>query len=108
MIVNLHNPVPILQQKPNSITTNTLIPKNFQPISNHESQIQNKIIKDSINTKISSDIIEFFNEFYTKPDDEPWSKYIIKISSKKNRFVYIGIFFISIAIYIFLYKYKVN
>lgn len=103
MIVNLHNPVPILQQKPSSITTNTLIPKNFQQIDQESLnfKVQNTNNTNSINQKISSDIIEFFNEFYTKPDDENWSNYIVKISSKKNRFIYVGIFFISIAIYIF-------
>lgn len=103
MIVNIHNPVPILQQKPSSITTNTLIPKNFQQTNVQESlnfQIK-KNNKTSINQRISSDIIGFFNDFYTKPDNENWQNYIIKISNKNNRLVYIGIFFISIAIYIF-------
>lgn len=104
MIVNIHNPVPILQQKPSSITTNTLIPKNFQQTNYHQESLNFQIKmndKSSINQRISSDIIEFFNDFYTKPEDETWSNYIIKISTKNNRILYIGIFIIFIAIYIF-------
>jgi hypothetical protein len=108
MIVNLHNPVPILQQKPSSITTNTLIPKNFQQTNDEVSIIINKNTeKDngkSINQKISSDIIEFFNDFYEKPDNEKWLEYLIKISTKNNRLKYIGILFILIAIFIFFNK----
>lgn len=106
MIVNIHNPIPILQQKPSFITTNTLIPKNFQQ-TNDEVSINKNAEKDngkSINQKISSDIIEFFNDFYEKPDNEKWSEYLIKISTKNNRLKYIGILFILIAIYIFFNK----
>jgi hypothetical protein len=108
MIINIQNPVPILQQKPSSITTNTLIPTNFQQTTDKQIVKINKITKNNnnINQKISSDIIDFFDDFYKKPDNEPWSKYIIEISRKKNRLLYIGIFFILIAIYIFLELYN--
>ena len=107
MILNIHNPIPILQQKPSSITTNTLIPTNFQQTTDKQIVKINKITKNNnnINQKISSDIIDFFDDFYKKPDNEPLSKYIIQISSKKNRFMYIGIFFILVAFYILFLNY---
>ena len=134
MIVNIHNPIPILQQKPSSITTNTLIPVNFQPQlqetqESQESQIQKSQIQKSqesqiqksqesqiqetqetqeyqvnINQQISSDFIEFFNNMFEKPNDTPWPKYIIDIISKKKRYTYIGLFFILIAIYMLIIR----
>ncbi len=109
MIVNIHNPIPILQQKPSSITTNTLIPVNFQP-QLQESQIQESRIQETqeyqvnINQQISSDFIEFFNNMFEKPNDTPWPKYIIDIISKKKRYTYIGLFFILIAIYMLIIR----
>jgi hypothetical protein len=118
MIVNIHNPIPILQQKPSSITTNTLIPVNFQPQiqktqESQESQIQKSQIQKTqetqeyqvnINQQISSDFIEFFNNMFEKPNDTPWPKYIIDIISKKKRYTYIGLFFILIAIYMLIIR----
>ena len=112
MIVNIHNPIPILQQKPSSITTNTLIPVNFQPQiqETQESQIQETQIQETqeyqvnINQQISSDFIEFFNNMFEKPNDTPWPKYIIEIISKKKRYTYIGLFFILIAIYMLIIR----
>jgi len=132
MIVNIHNPIPILQQKPSSITTNTLIPVNFQlqeTQESQESQIQKSQIQKSqesqiqksqesqiqetqetqeyqvnINQQISSDFIEFFNNMFEKPNDTPWPKYIIDIISKKKRYTYIGLFFILIAIYMLIIR----
>ena len=110
MIVNIHNPIPILQQKPSSITTNTLIPVNFQPQlqetqESQESQIQEtQEYQVNINQQISSDFIEFFNNMFEKPNDTPWPKYIIDIISKKKRYTYIGLFFILIAIYMLIIR----
>jgi hypothetical protein len=96
MIINIQNPVPILQQH---ISTNTLIP------AENKSQTTilniNKITKNNndINQKISSYFINLFDDFYKKPNDKPWSEYIIEITSKKNRYF---LFFILIAIYILM------
>lgn len=111
MILNIHNPIPILQQKPSSITTN-IPPKNFQRTTDKSTininEISKKNNETSINQKISSNIIEFFNDFYEKPIDKSWLEYIIEISSKKNRLLYIGIFFILISGSILLELFKKN
>lgn len=111
MILNIHNPIPILQQKPSSITTN-IPPKNFQRTTDKSTininEISKKNNETSINQKISSNIIEFFNDFYEKPNNKSWSEYIIEISSKKNRLLYIGIFFILISGFILLELFKKN
>ena len=60
MIVNIHNPIPILQQKPSSITTNTLIPVNFQPQiqETQESQIQESQIQETQESQIQETQIQ--------------------------------------------------
>ena len=111
MIVNINNPIPILQQKPSFITTNTLIPFKSQPQIQEsrlqESKLQESKLQESklnIHQQISSDFIEFFNNMLEKPNDTPWSKYIIESISKKKRYTYIGLFFILIAIYMLILR----
>jgi len=116
MIVNINNPIPILQQKPSFITTNTLIPFKSQPQIQEsrlqesklqESKLQESKLQESklnIHQEISSDFIEFFNNMLEKPNDTPWSKYIIESISKKKRYTYIGLFFILIAIYMLILR----
>jgi hypothetical protein len=99
-IVPISNPIPILQQESSNITTNTLIPKNTSieidlPQSNNP-------IKIEYFTKVSSSFIDFFNDLFIKPDDIDWITYLQKITLKNDRYYYIGIFCIAMAIIISL------
>lgn len=118
-ITNIQNPVPILQQERSSIITNPFIP-NEQKTS--ELQIldteANKIMEDAwiknknnsiknlsinnINQNVSSSFIGLMDDLFMKPKDKPWREYIVEIFSKDQRYTYIGILFILIAIYTLL------
>lgn len=101
----IKNPIPILQQKSIFTTTNnknTDYTQQITDISQTTILDVNKIAKDNnnINQKISSDITDFFNDFFKKPSDKSWYKYIIEIFTKNNRYL---LFLFLIVIYI-LYK----
>jgi hypothetical protein len=104
-IVPISNPIPILQQESSNITTNTLIPKNTSiEIDLPQSNTRIKIFKeyDIYFTKISSSFIGFFNDLFIKPDDIDWGTYLQKITLKNDRYYYIGVFCIAMAIIISL------
>jgi hypothetical protein len=102
-IVPITNPIPILQQESSNITTNTLIPK--QTTMEINLPPSNNPIDDMLNnyfTKISKSFIDFFNDLFIKPDDTDWLTYLKQITLQNDRYYYIGIFFIAIAILISL------
>lgn len=99
-IVPITNPIPILQQESSDITTNTLIPK--ETTIEIDLPTINNPIKIFYFTKISSSLIDFFNDLFIKPDDIDWFTYLQKTTLKNDRYFYIGIFCIAIAIIISL------
>ena len=120
IIANIFSPQPILQQDKSSIvTTNPFIPneqreKEILSIqneansiieeayrSNKTSSIQNLTLNE-INYNVSSSFIGFVDDIFAKPKDIPWRHYIPIIIQKEQRFVYLGILLIFIAIYILL------
>jgi hypothetical protein len=120
-IANISNAVPILQQERSQITTNPFIP-NSQKIKeleeldkdaaeiieseynkNKTTSIYNLSIKE-INKNISSSVIGFLDDLFKKPKDIPWRLYLPMIIQKDQRYTYIGVLFIIIAIYMLLVK----
>lgn len=99
-IIPITNPIPILQQESSNITTNRLIPK--KTTIEIDLPQSNNPIKIEYFTKISSSFINFFNDLFIKPDDIDWFTYLQKITLKNDRYYYIGIFCIAIAILISL------
>lgn len=115
-ILNLQNPQPILQQDRSNIVTNPFIPndqkeKELQTINkeandiiereynkNKTSSILNQPIKD-INKNIAGSVIGILDDLFNKPDDTEWTAYIQTILQKDQRYAYIGILFILIAVY---------
>lgn len=98
-IANISNPIPILQQESSNITTNTLIPKR----STIEVELpQQKKFQIEYLVKISSNFIGFFNDLFIKPVDISWLDYLQTIIKKEQRYYYIGIFLIALAILISL------
>lgn len=98
-IANISNPIPILQQESSNITTNTLIPK----ISTIEVEPQQtKIFQIEYFTKISASFIGLFDDLFVKPVDVSWLAYLQTIIKKDQRYYYIGIFLIALAILISL------
>jgi hypothetical protein len=115
-IINLQNPQPILQQDRSNIVTNPFIPnvqkeRELETINkeasdiiekeynkNKTSSILNQPIKD-INKNIAGSIIGILDDLFNKPDDTDWTSYIQTILQKDQRYAYIGILFILIAVY---------
>ncbi len=116
-IINIENPVPILKQERSEIITNPFIP-NEQKSKELEilDKDANKIIEDAYNkskvnsisnlrlrdilTNISSSYIGIMEDIFNKPLDKDWLSYIQEIIIKDNRYTYIGITFILLAIYV--------
>jgi hypothetical protein len=115
-IINLQNPQPILQQDRSNIVTNPFIPnvqkeRELETINkeasdiiekeynkNKTSSILNQPIKD-INKNIAGSVIGILDDLFNKPDDTDWTSYIQTILQKDQRYAYIGILFILIAVY---------
>lgn len=115
-IANISNAVPILQQERSNITTNPFIPNEQRTMEleqidrsanliieeqynkNKTSSIFNLSLRD-INTNISSSFIGFFNDLFLKPNDMPWRIYIPMILERDQRYTYIGVLCIFIAVY---------
>jgi hypothetical protein len=120
VIANLTNPTPILQQdKSSKLTTNPFIPneqreKEIEAIQ----QEANSIVEDAyrtnktssisnmtlvqINQNLSNSVTGFIDDIFTKPKDIPWRNYLPVIIQKDQRYAYLGLLFIFIAIYILL------
>lgn len=120
-IVNISNPVPILQQQRSNIVTNPFIPNDQKTIEIQEIDKQaNKIIEeqynknktssifnqslDDLNKNISTSFIGFFDDLFIKPDEVSWYVYIQIILQKNSRYTYIGIILVLIAIYMLIVK----
>jgi len=121
-IVNIQNPTPILKQERSSITTNPFIPNEQKTLEMEELDKEaNKIMEQTwlksksnsirnlsineINTNVSSSVIGFIDDLFKKPTETLWKDYIIEIIQKEQRYTYLGVLFILIAIYMLIAKY---
>jgi hypothetical protein len=124
-IVNLQNPMPILQQPKSSITTNTLIPnpqgefdyetldvKEFDKMNKEYDAIKKNNIKytsfATIHAKISESVIGIITECYDKPKNIGWVEHIKNTFTKDERYSFIGILFIVISIIIYIIRLTLN
>jgi hypothetical protein len=118
-IINIQNPVPILQQERSSITTNPFIPNEQKEMELRMMDVEaNKIIEEAykknkttsisylsiqdINKNISSSTIGVLDDLFKKPPHVPWSDYLLNIIQKDQRYTYIGVLLILIAIYMLI------
>lgn len=120
VVANLKTPAPILQQtKSTIVTTNPFIPNEQREIEISSIQNQaNSIIEDAynsnktaslqnltlseINYNISSSFTGFIDDIFAKPQDLSWRHYLPIIIQKDQRFAYLGILLVFIAIYMLL------
>lgn len=93
----LKNPVPILQQKKAEMTTNTYI----KPI---EEKPPKKLKFTEFNKNFSRAIIGFMDDLYLKESNQKWIDYLPIIIRKENRYNYLGILFLLIALLILLLR----
>jgi hypothetical protein len=121
IIGNLVSEKPILQQDKSQLITNPFIPqtqqiKELEDIQNKANSIiednynQNKTSSiadmslNSLNTNLSSSFIGFMDDLFIKPNDIPWTQYLPLIIQKEQRYAYLGIFLIFIALYFLISK----
>lgn len=113
-VVNVINPVPILQQNKSSITTNPFIPneqKDFElEMLNKEANeimekefnttqmasIKNQTLNDILKN-ISDSTIGLLDDLFKKPANVGFIPYFEKIVKKNHRYAYLGILLIIIA-----------
>lgn len=118
-IVNLRNPEPILQQDRSAIVTNPFIPNEQREREltvinqeasriieqeynkNRTSSILNQPIRD-INRNIADSVIGVMDDLFRKPEPTPWAEYILEILQRDQRYAYIGILFILVAVYMII------
>jgi len=115
-IINIQNPEPILLQERSKITTNPFIPNEQREIElsmldkrsndilikkNQQSKFTNLSIQQ-INANISKSVIELMDDLFMKPESESWIDYIKEIMQKDDRYSYIGILLILIAVYMII------
>lgn len=120
IIANVANPTPILQQDRSSkLTTNPFIPNEQRERelvtiqqeansiieeayqTNKTSSIRNMTL-NQINGNISSSVTGIIDDLFAKPNDVPWRHYLPMIIQKEQRFAYLGILLIFIAVYMLL------
>lgn len=115
VVVNITNPVPILQQNKSSIITNPFIPneqKEFEiELLNKEASeilekeyqekqrdsIKNQTI-EGIFKKMINSILGVLDDIFKKPEDINFFHHLLNILSKENRYAYIGVFLILMVI----------
>jgi len=120
-IVNITNPIPILQQERSQITTNPFIPNEQQTFEleqldtkanqiieetynkNKTNSIANLNLRD-ISKNISSSFIGILDDIFNKPEDIKWIDYIFFIFQKDQRYAYIGIVLLMIAFYMMIIR----
>jgi hypothetical protein len=120
-IVNITNPIPILQQERSQITTNPFIPNEQQTFEleqldtkanqiieetynkNKTNSIANLNLRD-ISKNISSSFIGILDDLFNKPEDIKWIDYIFFIFQKDQRYAYIGIVLLIIAFYMMIIR----
>jgi len=115
-IANIQNAIPILQQERSTVTTNPFIPNEQKTIELEQIDKQaNEIIEQQykknktnsifnltiaeINKNIAASFIGFLDDLFLKPEDMPWKVYIPMIIQKDQRYTYLGVLFIIIAVY---------
>lgn len=119
VIDNVDNPKPILLQQKSKINTNPFIPDSQKQIElqavqdnannivteyynkNMTSSIQNLSLSE-INKNIGKSIMGLMNDLLNKPNNIDWLTYVQLSLKKDNRYTYIGIVFVVIAVYIIL------
>lgn len=120
-IVNITNPIPILQQERSQITTNPFIPNEQQTLELQElDKRANEIIEESYNKNktnsianlnlrdisknISSSFTGIFDDLFNKPEDTKWVDYLFLIFQKDQRYAYIGVVLLMIAFYMMMFS----
>lgn len=115
-VININNPEPILLQERSNITTNPFIPNEQKEMElsildkeandilidkNKQSKFTNLSIQQ-INKNISKSVIGLMDDLFTKPESRSWIEYIKEIMQKDDRYSYIGILLILIAVYMMI------
>lgn len=115
-IAGIAKEAPILQQPKSSlVTTSPFIPNEQKELELHVlEQEANNIVEDAYNSNKTSSISDLsvrqilrntgtslsglFNDLFVKPDDVSWLPYLSIIVQKDQRYAYLGLVLILVAI----------
>lgn len=102
-IANIQNPVNILQQPKSSIITNPLIPNKqtdieieYEPVKVQTMPLQ------ELHNNISNSCLGLLDDLLHKPSNVTWNTYIITSLQKDERYTYIAVLLILLALITFL------
>lgn len=119
IVANIFNPVPVLQQyKSSTLTTNPFIPNELKELEIETIQKEaNNILQEESNKstlqytnlneigkKMSTSWIGLLDDFFVKPQDVSWTVYFPYIVSKNQRYAYIGLILVIIAVVIIILR----
>lgn len=116
-IINIHNPIPILQQQSSNILDDK---NNDNPnISNErkriEKMIYEKLIQEdhkqkikqkdkSLNQKIADSFVGVLSDIFTKENNISWITHIKIIFNRDARYFYLGILFLTIGLILIIFQ----
>lgn len=95
---NVDSPIPILQQQKSVITTNPYITGIIQ----QKEITQKSPTFNEINTKLSISIMGLIDDLFIKPNDVPWSNYIVMILEKDQRYTYLCVLIVFTTFFLIL------
>lgn len=107
-IVNIHNPIPILQQQKSNIFNNKdNTNPNISDIRRNKEQLilrdlvkQKQLENKSLNQNIADSFIGVINDLFTKEKKVSW----ISILRKNDRYYYLAILLLTIAFILIIFQ----
>lgn len=116
-IINIHNPIPILQQQESNILNNkdngnpnisNIRKKNEEMIlqqiiqEEHEKTIKKK--EKTLNQNIADSFIGLLDDLFTKEKNRSWATHLKIILHKNKRFYYLGILLLTIGFVLIIFE----
>ena len=96
------SPVPILQQTKSVITTNPYI-TGALPTNTNNLPVKKSPTFNHINSKLSESVLGIIDDIFVKPNDIPWSNYLVMILEKGERYTYLCVLLIFITLFLVLF-----
>jgi hypothetical protein len=103
-IINIQNPIPILQQPKSKIITNPLIPDAQATIIIDDPSVKSNTTT-TLHSNISNSFVAVIDDLHNKPSHIPWSQHVVTTLHTNDRYAYLGYLFILIACFVLIIKY---
>ena len=116
-IINIHNPIPILQQQKSNLfnNKNNIHPnisnirkkseqKAYSDIINQEHKKNIKLKGKTLNQNIADSFIGLIDDLFTKEKDTNWKTHLYIILKKDQRYYYLAILLLIIAFILIIFQ----